>query len=177
MRELAQTRVRFGYRRLRVLLHPRRLGRRQRALLSGVYRGRPGVAAETPVAARHGRAPRAATSGDGSQRHLEHGFRRRRVRRWSTIPDADGVGSVHTRMLGDRRRARADRPGRGRRRSSACGSSGGCRSGSTATTAREFVSAAMDLWAYTNSVILDFSRRGKPTDNAGDRIVQRPVPR
>ena len=24
----------------------------------------------------------------------------------------------------------------------------------------------MDLWAYTNEVILDFSRRGKPTDNA-----------
>lgn len=24
----------------------------------------------------------------------------------------------------------------------------------------------MDLWAYTNKVILDFSRRGKPTDNA-----------
>jgi len=31
----------------------------------------------------------------------------------------------------------------------------------------EFVSAAMDLWTYTNSVILDFSRRGKPTDNGG----------
>jgi putative transposase len=30
----------------------------------------------------------------------------------------------------------------------------------------EFVSAAIDLWAYTNKVILDFSRRGKPTDNA-----------
>jgi putative transposase len=30
----------------------------------------------------------------------------------------------------------------------------------------EFVSAAMDLWAYPNTVILDFSRRGKPTDNA-----------
>ncbi len=30
----------------------------------------------------------------------------------------------------------------------------------------EFVSAAMDLWAYTNKVILDFSRRGSPTDNA-----------
>ena len=30
----------------------------------------------------------------------------------------------------------------------------------------EFVSAAMDLWAYTNGVILDFRRRGKPTDNA-----------
>jgi len=24
----------------------------------------------------------------------------------------------------------------------------------------------MDLWAYTNGVILDFSRRGTPTDNA-----------
>lgn len=24
----------------------------------------------------------------------------------------------------------------------------------------------MDLWAYTNTVILDFSRRGTPTDNA-----------
>jgi transposase InsO family protein len=30
----------------------------------------------------------------------------------------------------------------------------------------EFVTAAMDLWAYTNKVILDFSRLGKPTDNA-----------
>lgn len=30
----------------------------------------------------------------------------------------------------------------------------------------EFVWAAMDLWAYTNTVILDFSRRGTPTDNA-----------
>jgi putative transposase len=30
----------------------------------------------------------------------------------------------------------------------------------------EFVSAAMDLWEYSNTVILDFSRRGKPTDNA-----------
>lgn len=24
----------------------------------------------------------------------------------------------------------------------------------------------MDLWAYTNQVKMDFSRRGKPTDNA-----------
>ena len=27
------------------------------------------------------------------------------------------------------------------------------------------VSAAMDLWADTNTVNLDFSRRGKPTDH------------
>ena len=30
----------------------------------------------------------------------------------------------------------------------------------------EFVSRDMDLWAYQNDVTLDFSRPGKPTDNA-----------
>ena len=30
----------------------------------------------------------------------------------------------------------------------------------------QFTSKEMDLWAYANNVILDFSRPGKPTDNA-----------
>ncbi len=30
----------------------------------------------------------------------------------------------------------------------------------------EFASQAMDLWAYRNGVRIDFSRPGKPTDNA-----------
>jgi len=30
----------------------------------------------------------------------------------------------------------------------------------------EFISKALDKWAYENEVILDFSRPGKPTDNA-----------
>jgi transposase InsO family protein len=30
----------------------------------------------------------------------------------------------------------------------------------------EFSSQAMDLWAYQNGVKIDFSRPGKPTDNA-----------
>lgn len=30
----------------------------------------------------------------------------------------------------------------------------------------EFISKALDKWAYDNDVTLDFSRRGKPTDNA-----------
>ena len=33
-----------------------------------------------------------------------------------------------------------------------------------------FVGSAMDLWAYANGVILDFSRRGKPTD---DEMIER----
>ena len=30
----------------------------------------------------------------------------------------------------------------------------------------EFISIALDRWAYDNQVVLDFSRPGKPTDNA-----------
>jgi putative transposase len=30
----------------------------------------------------------------------------------------------------------------------------------------EFISKALDRWAYENKVTLDFSRPGKPTDNA-----------
>jgi transposase InsO family protein len=30
----------------------------------------------------------------------------------------------------------------------------------------QFTSKELDLWAYTNGVTLDFSRSGKPTDNA-----------
>lgn len=30
----------------------------------------------------------------------------------------------------------------------------------------EFISKALDRWAYKNGVTLDFSRPGKPTDNA-----------
>ena len=30
----------------------------------------------------------------------------------------------------------------------------------------EFISKALDRWAYDNKVTLDFSRPGKPTDNA-----------
>ena len=30
----------------------------------------------------------------------------------------------------------------------------------------EFISRSLDLWAYSNGVKLDFSRPGKPTDNA-----------
>jgi putative transposase len=29
----------------------------------------------------------------------------------------------------------------------------------------EFISKALDSWAYENQVVLDFSRPGKPTDN------------
>ena len=36
----------------------------------------------------------------------------------------------------------------------------------TTDNGSEFSGGQMDLWAYTNQVRMDFSRRGKPTDNA-----------
>ena len=40
----------------------------------------------------------------------------------------------------------------------------------------EFVSKELDLWAFMRGVTLDFSRPGKPTDNAFIEVVQRQVP-
>ena len=67
MRELAQTRVRFGYRRLLVLLRREGWDARQEAVLSPLHRGGAGAAAEAAVAPRDGGAPRAATTGDRAQ--------------------------------------------------------------------------------------------------------------
>ena len=41
----------------------------------------------------------------------------------------------------------------------------------------EFISRDLDLWAYQNEVTLDFSRPGKPTDNAFIEVLQRHLPR
>ena len=39
----------------------------------------------------------------------------------------------------------------------------------------EFVGRLVDLWAYANGVAMEFSRPGKPTDNAFIGVVQRLV--
>ena len=57
MRELAQTRVRFGYRRLLVLLRREGWALGKKRLLSPLHRGGAGAPAEAPVATRDGGAP------------------------------------------------------------------------------------------------------------------------
>ena len=42
----------------------------------------------------------------------------------------------------------------------------GCPKAIRVDQGTEFVSRDLDLWAYTHNVVLDFSRPGKPTDNA-----------
>lgn len=37
----------------------------------------------------------------------------------------------------------------------------------------EFISKVLDRWAYDHGVVMDFSRPGKPTDNALVGVVQR----
>ena len=42
----------------------------------------------------------------------------------------------------------------------------GCPAAIQVDNGPEFISKELDLWAYSNQVKLDFSRPGKPTDNA-----------
>jgi putative transposase len=93
---------------------------------------------------------------------LEHGLRRRPIGRWPTIPSAHG----------DRRECLAIDIGQGLGGHTVAAAlerlrfERGLPQRIYCDNGTEFVSAALDLWAYTNGVILDFSRRGKPTDNA-----------
>jgi putative transposase len=164
MRELAQTRVRFGYRRLRALLQ-REGWEVGKSALSRVYRGRPGAATETPVAPRDGRASRTARPATARNDTWSMDFVADELsdgRRFRTLAVLDlytrqcldiavGRGLTGQDVVATLERLRFDR-GLPQRIY--------CDNGS------EFVGAAMDLWAYTNKVILDFSRRGKPMDNA-----------
>lgn len=165
MRELAQIRVRFGYRRLRVLMQREgwQVGKER------FYR----VYTEEALALRRKRPWRHVTAVHREQRRPA--TTRNDIWSMDFVADqlADGrrfraltVIDLFTREclaidIGQRlggqdvaatlERLRFDR---------------GLPQRIYCDNGTEFVSAAMDLWAYTNGVILDFSRRGKPTDNA-----------
>ena len=164
LREVAQTRVRFGYRRLLVLMHREGwdVGKHR------FYR----IYTEDGLALRRKRPWRHATA--------VHRERRRPARARNEIWSMDFVAD----QLAAGRRFRAltvidlftreclaidvgQRLG-GRDVVSALERlrfERGLPQRIDCDNGAEFVSAAMDLWAYTNGVILDFSRRGKPTDN------------
>ena len=165
IRELAQTRVRFGYRRLLVLLRREgwTVGKER------FYR----VYTEEGLALRRKRPWRHATAV-----HREH---RRPATARNDIWSMDFVADE----MSDGRRFRALTvidlftheclaidAGRGLTGQDVAATlerlrfERGLPQRIYCDNGTEFVSAAMDLWAYTNKVILDFSRRGKPTDNA-----------
>jgi len=165
MRGLAQTRVRFGYRRLHVLLQREgwTVGKER------VYR----VYTEEALALRRKRPWRHATAVHREQRRPAT----QRNEIWS-------MDCVHDQLTDGRRLRALTVPDLYTRECLAI-DAGRSRTGLdvVATLERlrferglpqriycdngsEFVSAVVDLWAYTHGVGLDFSRRGKPTDNA-----------
>ena len=85
MRELAQTRVRFGYRRLRVLMLREGWEVGKEALLSRLHRGRIGLAAEAAVAARDGGASQQRRPATARNDIWSMDFVADRDGRWSTV--------------------------------------------------------------------------------------------
>jgi putative transposase len=165
IREIAETRVRYGYRRIHVLL--RREGWRVNA--KRVYRlyCEEGLQMrnKTPkrrVAAklRDDRRPATATNDCWAMDFMaDQLFNGQRIRVltivdiFSKISPAIGVGFSYKGhdVVGTLEAAIKEY---------------GCPRRIRVDNGPEFVSRDLDLWAYTNGVILDFSRPGKPTDNA-----------
>jgi hypothetical protein len=122
MRELAQTRVRFGYRRLLVLLR-REGGEFGKERFYRVYTDE-GLALRRKRPWRHATAvhSRATAAGDDAERHLEHGLRGRRVHGRAAVSHLDRAGSSTRANVWTPRRDGAARARTSSRRSSACDS-------------------------------------------------------
>jgi putative transposase len=165
LRELAETRVRFGYRRLLVLLRRERweLGKKRCYRLyveEGLALRRKRPWRHTTAVHREQRRPATARNDIWSMDFVADQLADGRRFRALTVLDLFtreclaidvGHGLTGRDVVATLERLRFER---------------GLPQRIYCDNGTEFVSAAMDLWAYTNGVILDFSRRGKPTDNA-----------
>ena len=166
IRELAQARVRYGYKRIHILLkregvhvnkkRVRRLycleglqlrPKRPRRSVSGARRAPPAIKAS---------APNAAWAMDFVSDQLHDGRRFRALtimdvftRESLAIHAGHKLGAQDVVNVLQRRVAQRGTPRRIY-----------CDNGS------EFSGRSVDLWAYANKVTLEFSRPGKPTDNA-----------
>ena len=102
MRDIAATRVRYGYRRIHVLL------RRE-----GWARGRSGPAQQAAATAEDGGAARGTLPAHASKRGLEPGPHPRSARRRHQVPGTDGSGCAQPRELGHRDGTTAEGRARG----------------------------------------------------------------
>lgn len=164
IKEITETRVHYGYRRVHVLLrregHPDNVKR-----VSPLSRSRAVAKAEAPATQQGGQM--AATQADllGHQRALEHGPCCRCTVRWAKAAHADSRRLLHAGCL-------AIDVGQSLKAEDVVASLNRiCALRGLPVTIKtdngsEFISRAMDKWAYDHGVELDFSRPGKPTDNA-----------
>ena len=163
LRELAGSRVRYGYRRLTVLLEARRLEGKREAHLPDLHRGGADRAHEKRENGRSDsvcrgdrqRVPTRSGAWISSRSDWPIG-------RWiRVLTVVDQFTRECLTLFADNSTER--RKG-GRRVGQGCRSRGG--SGIDHRRQRtEFASKAMDLWAYKNGVHLDFIRPGRPVEN------------
>ena len=164
LRELASVRVRFGYRRLTVLL--RREGWRVNA--KRIYRlyGLEGLEVRTKPRrklASRARVPRPAVTRPDERWSMDFVSARLADGRWfRTLTVLDVYARECVALV-------ADRSLTGAKVAAALTVLLKTRAKPEAITVdngTEFVSRAMDAWAYTHDVRLDFIRPGKPVENA-----------
>jgi putative transposase len=164
IREIAETRVRYGYRRIHILL------RREGWPINGkrVYRPykleglqmrhkppRRRVSAKLRDNRRPAAAPNDCWSMDWMYDELFDG------RRIWVLTIVDNFSRVSPALWGVQAKA-ADVVGALNKASAEFGIPKRIR----IDNGSQFTSKEVDLWAYANNVVLDFSRPGKPTDNA-----------
>ena len=166
IREIAETRVRYGYKRIHVLLRregwaiiKKRVHRLYRLEGLQIRAKRPrrhvSAARRQPPRARP-TAPNQAWSMDFVSDQLQDGHRFRAL----TLVDVftrECLAIEPGRQLGGEDVVKVlERLARGR----------GVPKRIYCDNGSEFASRLVDLWAYRNKVVIEFSRPGKPTDNA-----------
>lgn len=165
IREIAQVRVRYGYRKIRVLLNREgwKVGKklvyrlyREEGLTLRVKPKRRRCAAKNPRERSKASAPNQVWSLDFVADQLADGRRFRAL----TVMDVftrEGLAIEVGQSLKGEDVVRV---------LSRIGSQRGVPKALFCDNGSEFTSQAMDLWAYRAGVKIDFSRPGKPTDNA-----------
>lgn len=165
MREIAQTRMRYGYRKIHVLLKRegyslgkalmRRLYREEGLALR--YRPRRRLRAQgTRPERRPAQRPNAAWSLDFVADQLAHGQRFRALTIVDVFTRECIAITVGQRLTGAEVVATLEQAHRER----------GAPQRLFCDNGSEFTSQLLDLWAYHRGVAIEFSRPGKPTDNA-----------
>ena len=164
LRDLAAARVRYGYRRLHVLLrregwrvNHKRVYRlyREEGLGIRVKRRRKRVAAPRVLPAPP-RRPNERWSLDFLTDSLADGRRFRVLTLVDNVSRVSPAIEVGVSLTGERVVAVLER----------LRQTVGLPERIAIDNGPEFVSKALDAWAYQNRVLLEFSRPGKPTDNA-----------
>ena len=164
LRDLAATRVRYGYRRLHVLLrregwqvNHKRVYRLYREEGLGIrVKRRKKLASAPRVLPPPARRPHERWSLDFLADSLVDGRRFRVLTIVDNVSRVSPAIEVGVSLTGERvvavlERLQADR---------------GTPERIAIDNGPEFISKALDAWAYRNGVQLEFSRPGKPTDNA-----------